>query len=58
MAAAPAPAPPPPPAPLTLADIEGKWNLRTVPDSGDTTPTISVLEGTADKAREGVARGH
>jgi hypothetical protein len=50
MAAAPAPAPPPPPAPLTLADIAGKWNLRTVPDSGDTTPTLSVLEGTADSA--------
>ena len=51
MAAAPAAAPAPAPAapaPIALADIAGKWNLRTVPESGDTTPTLSVLEGTAD----------
>ncbi|AHG93118.1 hypothetical protein J421_5583 (plasmid) [Gemmatirosa kalamazoonensis] len=39
---------PPPPAPLTLADVAGKWNMRAVPDSGDTTATTYVMTATAD----------
>ena len=48
-AAAPAPAPAPPPA-LSLADVAGKWNMRAVPDSGDTTATTYVMTATADSA--------
>jgi hypothetical protein len=49
-AAAPAPAPTPPPAPsLSPSDVAGKWNMRSVPESGkDTTPTKFVLTATAD----------
>ena len=36
------------PAPLNLADVAGKWSIRAVPESGDTTPTMSVLTATAD----------
>ena len=39
--AAPAPVAP---TPINLADVAGKWNLRSVPTSGDTTPTLSVLD--------------
>ena len=46
--AAPVATPPAAPAPLALADIAGKWNLRSVPASGDTTPTNAVLQGSAD----------
>ena len=34
----------PAPAPITLADVAGKWNLRTVPTGGDTTVVTSVLD--------------
>jgi hypothetical protein len=44
-AAAPAP---PPPAPFSLADAAGKWQVRAVPVSGDTTPTNYVITATAD----------
>ena len=48
-AAAPAPAPaPPPPAPFSLTDAAGKWQVRAVPESGDTTSTTYVLTATAD----------
>jgi len=43
-AAAAAPAP----APLSLSQVAGRWNVRSVPETGDTTPTISVLNATAD----------
>ena len=37
----------PPPANINLADVAGKWNMRSVPTSGtDTTPTTYVLTAT------------
>lgn len=34
-------------APVSLADVAGKWNMRSVPDSGrDTSATLSVLTAT------------
>lgn len=50
-AAAPAAAPAPAPAPraLALADVAGKWQVRSVPEAGnDTTATTYVLTATAD----------
>jgi hypothetical protein len=39
----------PTPAALNLADLAGKWNMRSVPESGaDTTPTTYVLTATGD----------
>lgn len=35
------------PAPINLADVAGKWDVRAVPTSGDTTPTNYVLTATA-----------
>src|SRR5687768_3957901 len=35
------------PAPINLADVAGRWNVRAVPVSGDTTPTNSVITATA-----------
>lgn len=47
-AAAAAPAPPPA---FSLADAAGKWDVRSVPESGtDTTPTTYVMTATADTA--------
>jgi hypothetical protein len=40
------PAPAPAPAPINLADVAGKWNLHSVPTSGDTTSTNFVLTAT------------
>jgi hypothetical protein len=34
-------------APANLADFAGKWNVRSVPASGDTTPTTYVLTATS-----------
>ena len=45
VAAAPATAAP---APLSLSDLAGRWNVRAVPETGDTTPTTFVLNATAD----------
>jgi hypothetical protein len=36
----------PAPAPVNLADVAGKWNMRAVPTSGDTTPTNYVMTAT------------
>ena len=36
-----------PPAVVNLADVAGKWNMTSVPVSGDTTPTKYVLTATA-----------
>ncbi|MDQ6830420.1 MAG: hypothetical protein M3081_16295 [Gemmatimonadota bacterium] len=44
----PAAAPAPAAAALSLADIAGKWNVRSVPEAGDTTPTNYVMTATAD----------
>lgn len=48
--AAPATATPTPaaPAPIALADVAGKWNMRAVPEAGDTTPTMSVITMNSD----------
>jgi hypothetical protein len=41
-------APAPAPAPINLADVAGKWNMRSVPTAGtDTTPTTYVLTATS-----------
>jgi hypothetical protein len=47
---APAAAPAPAPAPaLSLADVAGKWQVRSVPETGtDTSATTYVLTATAD----------
>jgi hypothetical protein len=39
--------PAPGPAPVNLADFAGKWDVRSVPVSGDTTPTTYVLTATS-----------
>jgi hypothetical protein len=39
--------PAPAPAPVNLADFAGKWDVRSVPVSGDTTPTTYVLTATS-----------
>jgi hypothetical protein len=36
------------PAPLNLADVAGKWNMRSVPLSGDTSATTYVLTATGN----------
>jgi hypothetical protein len=33
---------------ISLADIAGTWDVRSVPEAGDTTATISQLQVTAD----------
>ena len=35
------------PAPVNLADFAGKWDVRSVPATGDTTPTTYVLTATS-----------
>ena len=37
----------PAPAPVNLADFAGKWDVRSVPATGDTTPTNYVLTATS-----------
>ncbi len=36
------------PTPVNLADVAGKWDMRSVPTTGDTTPTTFVLTATAN----------
>jgi hypothetical protein len=36
------------PASINLADVAGRWNVRAVPATGDTTPTNSVITATAN----------
>ena len=39
----------PTPAPVNLADVAGKWNMRSVPTTGtDTTTTNSVMTATSN----------
>jgi hypothetical protein len=35
------------PAPINLADVAGKWDVRAIPTTGDTTPTKYVLTALA-----------
>lgn len=35
-------------ATVNLADVAGKWNMKAVPMSGDTTPTTYVLTATSN----------
>lgn len=37
----------PAPAPINLADVAGKWDVRAVPTTGDTTAATYVLEATS-----------
>lgn len=41
-------APAPTPAGLTAGDLTGKWDMRAVPVSGDTTPTTFVITAGTD----------
>lgn len=43
-----APAPAPAPKTISLADVAGKWSMRSVPESGDTTATTFTLTATGD----------
>lgn len=36
------------PAPISLADVAGRWTVRAVPESGDTTAVVSQLNAAAD----------
>lgn len=36
------------PAPVNLADVAGKWDVRSVPASGDTSATTYVLSATTN----------
>lgn len=47
-AAVPEPAMAPPPSAITLADVAGTWNQKTMAESGDSVLTTSVLVATAD----------
>jgi hypothetical protein len=38
------------PAPISLADVAGRWTVRAVPETGDTTAVISQLNAGADTA--------
>jgi hypothetical protein len=38
------------PTPINLADVAGKWDVRSVPVSGDTSATTYVLTATATPA--------
>ena len=55
-ATVPAPVTPMAPAPamgagtLSFADVAGKWNMRAVPESGDTTATTYVMTAMPDSA--------
>jgi hypothetical protein len=40
----------PAPAPVNLADFAGKWDVRSAPATGDTTPTTYVLTATSTTA--------
>ncbi len=36
------------PAPISLADVAGRWTVRAVPETGDTTAVLSQLNAGAD----------
>jgi hypothetical protein len=35
-------------ATIALSDVAGSWNMRSVPQSGDTTATVFTIDATAD----------
>jgi hypothetical protein len=35
-------------APISLADVAGRWTVRSVPETGDTTAVVSQLNASAD----------
>ncbi|MFN2567695.1 MAG: hypothetical protein ABR499_22095 [Gemmatimonadaceae bacterium] len=37
-----------PPATISLADVAGRWTVRAVPETGDTTAVVSQLNASAD----------
>jgi hypothetical protein len=38
----------PAPATISLADVAGRWTVRSVPETGDTTAVVSQLNASAD----------
>jgi hypothetical protein len=36
------------PAPISLGDVAGRWTVRAVPETGDTTAVVSQLNASAD----------
>jgi hypothetical protein len=38
------------PAAISLADVAGRWTVRAVPETGDTTAVVSQLNASADTA--------
>ena len=46
--AAVAPAPPPPPAPISLADVAGKWDMKTMAENSDSVLVQLSMTATAD----------
>lgn len=47
-AAAATPTPPPAPAPIRLADVAGKWNVKTMSATSDSVLATYVLDAKAD----------
>jgi hypothetical protein len=47
-AASETPAAPPAPAPIALADLAGKWNMRTMPENSDSTLIKFEMVATGD----------
>ena len=47
-AASETPAAPPAPAPIALADLAGKWNMRTMPENSDSTLISWEMVATGD----------
>jgi hypothetical protein len=45
-----APEAPAGPAPIALADVAGKWSVRVMPESGDSTLLTYELVATADRS--------
>ncbi len=35
-------------APISLADVAGRWTVRAIPETGDTTAVVSQLNASAD----------
>lgn len=46
--AAAAPAAPAAPAPISLAELAGTWNMKSMPETGDTTATSYTMKATGD----------
>jgi len=46
--AAVAPVPPPPPAPISLSDVAGKWDIKTMAEGSDSVLVEFTMVATAD----------